>query len=171
MKLEEIISISGKGGLFKIVSRTANGLIVESLEEKKRIPVFSSDSVSAFTDISIYTDEGSEPLQNILKTIFKKENGNKTISANSSPDKLKEYMGEILPNFDRDTVYVSHIKKLLKWYNLLQELNLIKDLVVDKEEKTEKSKTETKTNKKSEPKEKPKAKTTPKKKKPSKENK
>lgn len=137
MKLEDIISISGKEGLFKIVSRTANGLIVESLEEKKRMPVFASDSVSAFTDISIYTEDDSEPLQNILKSIFEKEKGDKALSPNSSPEELKKYLGEILPKYDRDTVYVSHIKKLLKWYNLLQSLDLIKELV-SKEEEQEK---------------------------------
>ena len=143
MKLEEIISISGKGGLFKIVSRTANGLIVESIEEKKRMPVFASDSVSEFTDISIYTEDDSEPLQNILKIIFEKEKGDKALSPNSSPEELKNYMGEILPNYDRDTVYVSHIKKLLKWYNLLQSQGLIKELVSKEETKDTKEKEKT----------------------------
>ena len=149
MKIDEIISISGKGGLFKIISRTTNGLIVESLEEKKRMPVFASDSVSAFSDISIYTEDDSEPLENILNSIYKKENGGKSISANSTPEELKKYMGDILPNYDRDTVYVSHIKKLLKWYNLLQSLDLLKELLIEEKEESnpKNKKTEQKTKK------------------------
>ena len=135
MKLEDIISISGKGGLFQIISKTKNGLIAESLEDKKRIPVFASDPVSAFTDISIYTKKDSVPLQEVLKKIHDKENGGTAIDPNSDPNLLKEYLSSILPDYDEDQVYVSHIKKLIKWYNLLQQLGLLKDLLKDDGEK------------------------------------
>ena len=147
MKIEEIITISGKPGLYQIISRSNNGLIVESLEDKKRFPVFASENVSAFSDISIYTTEDSVPLKDVLKKIHEKEKGGQAIDSNTDPDTLKAYMGEILPDYDKDSVYVSHIKKLVKWYNLLEKIGAIKELIKDEKENTKK---ETKSNKKTE---------------------
>ena len=134
MKIDEIITISGKPGIYQIISRTNNGLIAESLEDKKRIPVFSSENVSAFNDISIYTSEDSVPLQDVFKKIHVKENGGPAIDFNSSPDELKAYMTEILPDYDPNSVYVSHIKKLLKWYNLLEKTGALNELLKEEEE-------------------------------------
>lgn len=134
MTLEDIINISGKPGLFKIISRTKNGLIAEALEDKKRIPVFATDSVSAFTDISIYTEEDSVSLKELFQKISKKESGGVAIDPNSDAAKVKAYFKEVLPDYDEDQVYDSHIKKVLKWYNLLQDLNLLEELLKDDEE-------------------------------------
>ena len=134
MKIEEIITISGKPGVYQIISRSNNGLIVESLEDKKRFPVFSSENVSAFSDISIYTSEDSVSLKNVFEKIHLKEEGGPAIDSNSDPETLKAYMGEILPDYDRDSVYVSHIKKLLKWYNLLENIGVIKELLKEEKE-------------------------------------
>ena len=131
MTIDDIISVSGKGGLFQIISTTNNGLIVEGLEDKKRIPVFSSDNVSAFSDISIYTEEDSAPLKEVFKKISAKESGGECLDPNSDPEKLKAYLAELLPDYDEDRVYVSHIKKLMKWYNILQKLGLLEEILKD----------------------------------------
>jgi hypothetical protein len=138
MKIEEIITISGKPGLYQIISRSNNGLIAESLEDKKRFPVFASENVSAFSDISIYTSEDSVPLKDVFKKIHKKEKGGPAIDSNTDPNTLKAYMGEILPNYDKDSVYVSHIKKLVKWYNLLEKIGVIQELIKEEKEDTKK---------------------------------
>ena len=134
MTIDDIISISGKGGLFQIISTTNNGLIVEGLEDKKRMPVFASDNVSSFSDISIYTEEDSAPLKEVFKKISEKENGGECPGANADPDKLKAYLAELLPDYDEDRVYVSHIKKLMKWYNILQKLGLLEEVLKEDED-------------------------------------
>ena len=137
MSIEDIINIEGKPGLYKIVAKTKNGIIAESLEGKKRIPVFASSNVSSFKDISINTKEDNCPLKEVFKKISVKENGNRAIDPNSDPQKLKDYFKVVLPEYDEDQVYISHIKKVLKWYNQLNDLKLLKELLKDenKEEK------------------------------------
>lgn len=132
--MEDIINISGKPGLFKIISRTKNGLIAESLVDKKRIPVFATDSVSTFTDISIYTKEDSVPLKELFQKISKKESGGTAMDPNSDADALKKYFKEILPDYDEEQVYHSHIKKVLKWYNLLHKVKVLDELLKEDEE-------------------------------------
>jgi hypothetical protein len=118
--MKKILSVSGKSGLFKMVSQGKNMLIAESLIDQKRIPVYPKDKVVSLGDISIYTDEEEIPLYQILNTIKEKESGN-LIDFNPAilPDELRRYFAEILPNFDRDKVYPSDIKKIMNWYNLL----------------------------------------------------
>jgi len=118
--MKKILSVSGKSGLFKMVSQGKNMLIAESLIDQKRIPVYPRDKVVSLGDISIYTDEEEVPLSQILSTIKEKENG-KPIDFNPAikPEELISYFAEILPNFDRDKVYSSDIKKIMNWYNLL----------------------------------------------------
>lgn len=119
--LKTILSISGKPGLFKLVSHGKNMLIVESLSDQKRVPAYAKDKVISLGDIAIYTDEAEVPLHEVLTNVKNKENG-QTSSLNPSkakPDELRAYMVEVLPNFDRDRVYPSDIKKLITWYNLL----------------------------------------------------
>lgn len=119
--LKTILSISGKPGLFKLVSHGKNMLIVESLADQKRVPAYAKDKVISLGDIAIYTDEAEVPLHEVLTNVKNKENG-QTSSLNPSkakPDELRAYMAEVLPNFDRDRVYPSDIKKLITWYNLL----------------------------------------------------
>lgn len=124
--LKTILSISGKSGLYKLVSQGKNMLIVESLTDKKRMPAYGTDKMISLGDIAMYTDEDDVPLQEVFLSIKKKENAQpialdiKTATA----DELREYMGEVLPNFDRDRVHLSDIKKLISWYNLLVANNL-----------------------------------------------
>ena len=124
--LEGILSIGGKPGLFKMISQTKNGLIVESLLDSKRIPAFSSSKISALEDIAIFTEDEDLQLEEVLKKIHEKENGNKCIDHKSANEDLKNYFTEILPDYDKDRVYVSDIKKVLNWYNILQDLDMLK---------------------------------------------
>lgn len=124
--LKTILSISGKSGLYKLVSQGKNMLIVESLADKKRMPAYGTDKMISLGDIAMYTDDEDVPLQEVFLSIKKKENG-QPININiktATPDELRKYMGEVLPTFDRDRVHLSDIKKLISWYNLLVANNL-----------------------------------------------
>lgn len=125
MDLSKILSIAGKPGLFKMVSQSKSGLIVESLIDGRRIPAFSHERISSLEEISIFTDVEDVPLREVFQSLFKREEGKKTISHKSTSNELKNLMEEILPNYDKERVYVSDIKKLINWYNLLVEKGLI----------------------------------------------
>jgi hypothetical protein len=118
--MKKILSVSGKSGLFKMVSQGKNMFIAESLIDQKRIPVYPKDKSISLGGINIYTDEDEVPLYRIFNAIKEKENG-KPIDFDPAilPDELRHYFAEILPNFDRDKVYPSDIKKIMNWYNLL----------------------------------------------------
>lgn len=136
--LKTILSISGKSGLYKLVSQGKNMLIVESLTDKKRMPAYGTDKMISLGDIAMYTDEDDVPLQEVFLSIKKKENGQPIAIdiKTATPDELRQYMGEVLPNFDRDRVHLSDIKKLIAWYNLLVANNLT-DFEPAEEETTE----------------------------------
>lgn len=119
MNLTGIIAISGKPGLYKVLAQGKNNIIVESLEDKKRVPAYASDRISALDDISVYTYDDDKPLKEIFTSIFEKEKGKETISHKEDQNKLKAYLIEVLPNFDQERVYASDIKKIFQWYNLL----------------------------------------------------
>lgn len=139
MDLSKVLSIAGKPGLFSMVSQSKSGLIVESLLDGKRIPAFSHERISSLEEISIFTETDDVPLKEVLQNLFKKEDGKKTISHKSSANELKALMLEILPDYDEERVYVSDIKKLVNWYNLLVDKNLI-DLVEDAPEEDQENK-------------------------------
>ena len=119
---QTILSIAGKPGLYKLVSRGRANLIVETLDEAhKRMPAFATDRVTSLADIAIYTDADDVPLMTILASLRDKEQS-KEVSLNykkASSKELREYFAEILPDFDRERVHDSDIKKLLQWYNIL----------------------------------------------------
>ena len=120
--VQTILSIAGKPGLYKLVSRGKSNLIVESLDEThKRQPVFSSDRVTSLADIAMFTEGDDVPLMDVLAAIRDKEEG-KACSLQykkASSNELREYFAQVLPNFDRDRVHDSDIRKLLQWYNIL----------------------------------------------------
>ncbi|MDE5924623.1 MAG: DUF5606 domain-containing protein [Muribaculaceae bacterium] len=124
--LRTILSITGKPGLFKIVSHGNRMLLVEDLLTKKRTPVHSRDKVVSLGDISMYTMGDDKPLDEILDLVYAHENGAKIDVKSLSTDDLRERFGEILPDFDRERVYPSDIKKLFTWYNTLLEAGLTK---------------------------------------------
>ena len=133
MNLTGIIAISGKPGLYKVLAQGKNNIIVESLEDKKRVPAYASDRISALDDISIYTYDDDKPLKEIFISIFEKEKGKETISHKEDQNKLKAYLIEVLPNFDQERVYASDIKKIFQWYNLLLKAGAL--VPEEKEEK------------------------------------
>lgn len=121
--LKKILSISGKPGLFKLVSQAKGMIIVESLLNGRRMPAYAHDKVSSLADISIYTDGEDVPLRDVFASIKEKENG-KQVQVKADNDSYKEYMASVLPDYDRERVYVSDIKRVINWYNLLVEKGL-----------------------------------------------
>jgi hypothetical protein len=120
--LKTILSISGKPGLYKLISQGKNMLIVETVDAaKKRIPAYAYDKVISLADIAMYTDAEDIPLGQVLEAVKTKENGQ--VSAfdwkKASNDQLHAYFAQVLPNYDRDRVHASDIKKLVSWYNIL----------------------------------------------------
>lgn len=145
MALNGIISIAGLPGLHKILSHTKNGLIVESLLDGKRRPVYSSQKVSTLEDISVYTKEEDVPLKDVFKLIFEKQNGEKAPDHKTDPAELREYLTSVVKTVDHDRVYNSDVAKLFHWYNILIDKDLLKDAFEEKEEeKTEEKKETTK---------------------------
>ncbi|MBV5314335.1 MAG: DUF5606 domain-containing protein [Prolixibacteraceae bacterium] len=130
--LKGILAISGQPGLFKLVTEAKNSIIVESLLTGKRIPAYSTSKISTLTDISVFTETAEIQLKDLFKRI--QENG-KIISPKASSNEIKAFFGEVLPEYDKDRVYVSDMKKIFQWYQLLSEKNLLIDDT--EEEKTE----------------------------------
>ena len=135
MDLSDILTISGKSGLYKVISQTKNGLVAESLTDGKKIPVFLSDRSSALEDISIFTQTEDVPLKEILLKILEKEDGKPCIDPKEDPARLKAYFETILPDYDQERVYISDIKKVFAWYNLLLSKDMIKPEEPETEEK------------------------------------
>ena len=124
--LNSILAISGKPGLFKMVSQGKNMIIVESLLDKRRMPAYGSERIISLGDIAMFTDEEDVPLRRVFKSIQTKENGAKIAIdlKKAGNDELRAYLQEVLPNFDRDRVHTSDIRKLIQWYNLLVDNGL-----------------------------------------------
>lgn len=127
--LKGILSISGYPGLFKMVTEAKNSIIVESLVTGKRMPAYSTSKISALSDISVFTENGEIQLIEVLKRI--QESG-KELSPKASNDEIKAFFGEVVPEYDKDRVYVSDMKKIIQWFQLLKE----KDLLNEQEEET-----------------------------------
>ncbi|MBT8272017.1 MAG: DUF5606 domain-containing protein [Flavobacteriaceae bacterium] len=137
MSLERVLAISNKPGLYKLVTQTRSGLVAESLTDGKRIAVSLRNNLSLLSEIAIYTLTEDLPLKEVFKKIRDKENGKLTaISHKSSKDDIEEYFFSVLPDYDEDRVYASDIKKVMRWYNILQENDLlhILDETSDEEE-------------------------------------
>jgi hypothetical protein len=125
MILKDILSISGEPGLFKFIAQGKNAIIVEHLETKKRSTAYGSAKVSSLEDIAIFTEKEDMPLGKVFDLIYEKENGGPTIDSKSDTAKLKVWFESFLPEYSKDKVYASDIKKVAQWYNILQNLNLL----------------------------------------------
>ncbi len=123
--LKEILSISGKPGLQKLISNSSNAIIVESLTDGKRFPAYSNSKIIALEDISIYTEKEDIPLKEVFKRIYTKEEGKKTLSHKEANEKIIAYFNEIVPEYDKDRVYTSDMKKIIQWYNLLTDKGIL----------------------------------------------
>ena len=135
MKLDKIIAIGGKPGLFKLLTQTKSGFVAESLTDGKRLTVNLRNQVSVLSEISVFTLEEEKPLPEVFELLLQKENGSaSSISHKADKLALEEYFFEILPNYDEDRVYPSDIKKIIRWYNILVEHKL---LVISNDKKEE----------------------------------
>lgn len=137
--LETVLAISGKPGLYKLVTRGRQHLVVESLDEqKKRMPAFATDRVISLADIAMYTDDEEIALKKVLKAILDKEEGKPSSidPKKASANELHEYFTAVLPNWDQDRVHDSDIKKLLQWYNIIVKngIDFSEDLKEDEDE-------------------------------------
>ncbi|MFO8233950.1 MAG: DUF5606 domain-containing protein [Bacteroidales bacterium] len=140
--LKDILSIAGYSGLYKYINKSRNGIIVEHLETKKRMNVNPSARINALEDISIFTDNEDMPLEKVFKAIYQHQDGKPTINPKKASTKeLKDYFGTIIPEYDRDRVYNSDIKKILNWYNQLIKFDLI-EITEEKEKGQEENKDE-----------------------------
>ena len=138
MELKDFISVAGKSGLHTIVGKSKNNVIVESLKDKKRFPIFNKNKISGLSDISIYTYDEEILLSELFDRIQKKYKKEAAISHLESAEELKKVFEELVPNYDQEQVYNSDIKKVFQWYNILHDTdNLIKEEL--KEEKKESS--------------------------------
>jgi hypothetical protein len=135
---ERVLTISGKPGLYRLLSSGRNMFIVEMVDaSKKRLPVHNTDKVVMLDDIAIYTDTEEVPLREVFAKIYEKENGVLPIDLKmSTPEELVEYFEGIMPDYDRERVYLTHIKKMYSWYNILVA-NGIVDFAVEEEEAQE----------------------------------
>jgi hypothetical protein len=133
MSIERILSITGKPGLFELKLQTRTGFVAESLIDGKKVTVGLRANVSLLSEISIYTNEGEVKLAEVFANIAKKENNGPAISHKESNDVLLNYFREVLPNYDEERVYVSDIKKVLNWYNLIQAKGFITEAGVEVE--------------------------------------
>jgi hypothetical protein len=138
--LRTILSISGKPGLYKLISQGKNMLILETLDAtKKRVPAYSHDKVIALGDIAMYTDAEEVALAEVLESVKNKENGAVASEdyKKASAEELHAFMAEVLPSYDRDRVHTSDIKKLIQWYNILVSNGVTEFVAAEEETATE----------------------------------
>ncbi|MEI7492215.1 MAG: DUF5606 domain-containing protein [Bacteroidota bacterium] len=141
MDLTKIVSISGKSGLFKVVSQGKNAVIVESLSDQKRIPAFGHEKMSSLEEISVFTTGEDRQLKEVFKAFNEKLEGKAGIDPKADNAALLKFFKEMVPDFDEERVYVSDIRKMVSWYNTLQAQNLL-DFTEPEEEKAGEANTE-----------------------------
>lgn len=136
MEFRDILAISGQPGLFRYIARSTNGVIVESLLDDKRINASGTSKISALAEIAIYTETEEIPLWQVFEKFFKHNDGKPSIDSKSDNTLLKNTFGEILPDYDKERVHVSDMKKVIAWYNILVEAGMT-DFRIEKEENDE----------------------------------
>ena len=137
--LRTILTVAGKPGLYKLVSNGRNMLIVEAIDStKKRLPIHATDKVVSLGDIAMYTDDEEVPLWQVLDNVKNKCNAASCVIdyKKATNEELADFFAEVLPNYDRDRVYMSHVRKLIQWYNLLIE-NGISEFIPEEQEQIE----------------------------------
>jgi len=125
MKIDKILAISGKPGLFELKIQTRSGFVAESLLDGKKITVGMRSNVSLLSEISMYTFTEEKPLVEVMRAIAQKENEGPALSHKADNAELIAYFQTILPDYDQDRVYASDIKKVLNWYNILQAKGMV----------------------------------------------
>lgn len=135
--LKKILSVSGEHGLYEYIAQARNGMIAESLITKQRKSFGPSARVSSLSDISIYTADAEMPLKDVLTAIAKKLDNKPALSSKESEKAIKAFFGEVIPEYDADRFYFSHMKKVLDWYNCLQQYASL-EFAEEEQENTEK---------------------------------
>ena len=125
MILKDILAISGEPGLFRFIAQGKNAIIVEHLESKKRSSAYGSAKVSSLVDIAIFTENKDMPLGKVFDLIYEKTNGGAAVDSKADGNRLRSWFEEILPDYSKDKVYTSDIKKVALWYNILHKLDLL----------------------------------------------
>lgn len=133
LKLKDILAIAGQPGLFKFVARSSNGVIVESLSDHKRMNATGTAKVSSMAEIAIYTYEEDMPINEVFTNLYNHTGGKAAISHKSEPQLLKALIAEVIPEYDRERVHVSDMKKVVMWYNALIEAGMT-DFTIDEPE-------------------------------------
>lgn len=152
MDFSEILSIAGKPGLFKVVTQAKAGIIVESIIDGKKFTAFSSERISSLEEISIFSENEDIPLKDVFKTFFEKCEGKETISHKSETKLIKSTFEEMVPDYDQDRVYISDIRKVFQWYNLLLKKEMLNFEEEADEEKNDEDKADAKSDKEESPK-------------------
>lgn len=134
MDLKDLMAISGYPGLYKFISQGRNAIIIESLEDKKRMSVYSTSKVSTLEEIAVFTDSEELPLSDVFKRMYSHSDGKEVLSHKSPNDQIKKFFEEVLPEYDRERVYVSDMKKIIHWYNLLVKYDMMHPEDEDKDE-------------------------------------
>lgn len=138
MRLKGILAISGKPGLYKLVSQGRGTIIIESLADGRRMPASATSSISALEEIAMYTDTGELQIREIMRRIAEKEdNGPAPDHKKTSSGETVSYFAEIVPDYDRARVYESHIRKLFQWYNILQKAGMVSKETEEEDENAE----------------------------------
>ncbi|MCH5220945.1 MAG: DUF5606 domain-containing protein [Muribaculaceae bacterium] len=136
--IKGILSITGKPGLYRLLSRGRNSLIVENLATKKRMPTYAHEKVISLADITMFTEHGDEPLPNVFQKVFDFTEGKAVdVKSFASDGDIRDYFGKILPDFDSERVYTSDIRKLFSWYNQLIDAGITEFNEPEEEESTE----------------------------------
>lgn len=142
MVLKDILAISGEPGLFKFIAQGKNAIIVEHLETGKRSSAYSSAKVSSLEDISVFTENEDLLLGKVFDKIFEKESGGPAIDSKTEAEKLKKYFEEIIPDYSKEKVYVSDMKKIILWYNLLHKKGMLVKEEPEKQDDSDKTESE-----------------------------
>lgn len=133
MEFKEILAVSGQSGLFKFIAQAKNGIIVESLATGARTNISTSSKVSALGEIAIYTDNEEVPLGEVFEKIYEEYDGKEAISPKAAPEELKKFFAKVVPEYDRERVHVSDMKKVASWYNILAAAGMT-EFKVEKED-------------------------------------
>jgi len=137
MEFSKIIAVTGKPGLFQVISQTKNAVIAESLIDNKRLAINATQNVSLLENIAIYTYEEDVPLLDIFTSMFEQTEGKEALSHKESAKKLTAFFAEVLPNYDEERVYASNIKKVIQWFNILVKAGMDFTKVEETAEETE----------------------------------
>lgn len=126
MKIDEFVAVSGLSGLYKMVANRNNGLIIENLDDgKRKLAPSRKHQFTPLASIGIYTDDDTEELRVVFRSMLEQLETNPPLALSASAVELNDYFAKILPSFDRDRVFTSDIKKIIKWFNFLNERNLL----------------------------------------------